>query len=270
MKEIFNYELFHLGNYTLTVFNIFSVLILGVFCWLVLWLSKKMIRRSKKMDDGQKFTANTIFKYFLSVFFIVAFLQLLGINLSVLIAGSAALLVGIGLGLQALFYDFISGIILLIEGTIKVGNVIQIGEKRVEIIAIRFRTSIVKTREEKEIIIPNSFLTKNEIINWSNQKNVNRHFVEVNVDAADVEKAMELIKRIITSHPKVLPKPEAYVRIAEFTAYSVSLKVLFWSEEVFAVGRMLGDIRLLILKCFQENDIVMPLPHQVISVKNNS
>ncbi|MBK9110077.1 MAG: mechanosensitive ion channel [Saprospiraceae bacterium] len=195
-----------------------------------------------------------------------AALKLLGIDVTVLIAGSAALLVGIGLGLQGLFYDFISGIILLAEGTIKIGNVIQIGDKRVEILAIRFRTSVVKTRDEKEIIIPNSFLTKNEIINWSNQKNINRHYISVQVNEKDVEKAMILMQQVAKTHPKVIAKPEPYVRIEEFTDYSVSLKLLFWSEEVFAVGRMLGDLRLLVLKSFRENHIVIPVPHQVITI----
>ena len=266
MKEIFNYELIHLGNYTLTVSKIISVLALAVVCWLIYWLSKKITYRLKKLDKGQVFTTLTVIKYFLIVFFISAALKLLGIDISVFIVGSAAFLVGIGLGMQAIFYDFISGIILLAEGTIKVGHVIQIRDKRVEILSIRFRTSVVKTREEKEIIVPNSFLTKNEIINWSNQQNINRHFIGVHVNDVDVEKAIQLIRQIIKLHPKVLPNPEPYVRIEEFTDYSVSLKVLFWSNEVFAVGRMLGELRLLILKSFQENNIVIPVPHQVITL----
>lgn len=266
MKEILNYELLHLGNYTLTVSKIISVMALAVVCWVLLWILKQVIYRSKKLDEGQKFTIYTILKYLFILFFIVVCIKLLGIDVSVLLVGSAALLVGIGLGLQALFNDFISGILLLAEGTIKVGNVIQIADKRVEILAIRFRTSVVKTREEKEIIVPNSFLTKNEIINWSNQKNINRHFIDVHVSSTDVEKAMQLMQEIVKLHPKVLPNPDPYVRIEEFTTYSVSLKVLFWSGEVFAVGRMLGEIRLLILQSFQENNIVMPVPHQVITI----
>ena len=266
VKEFFGYEILNLGSYALTVSRIFYVLSLSLTCWILLWIVRRSLKFSKKFDEWQKFTIATVVKYFLVVFYIAAALKLLGIDVTVLIAGSAALLVGIGLGLQTLFFDFISGIILLAEGTIKVGHVIQIGEKRVEILAIRFRTSVVKTREEKEIIVPNSFLTKSEIINWSNQKNTNRHFVDVHVEAKDVERAMELMQQVIRQHQQVLKMPEPYVRIEEFTNYSVSLKVLFWSEEVRAVGRMLGEIRLMILNSFRENNIVMPFPHQVISI----
>lgn len=266
MSDFLNYELVHFGGYTLSVSKVVTIIILAFLCWLLLRIVKKVLRSFKRIDDAQRFTIHTLIKYALWVFFISAALKLLGIDVTVLIAGSAALLVGIGLGLQALFYDFISGIILLAEGTIKVGHVIQIGDMRVEILAIRFRTSVVKTREEKEIIIPNSYFTKNEIINWSNQKSINRHFVVVHVSDKDVEKAMQVMLDIIKTHPKVLSVPEAYVRIEEFTSYAVSLKLLFWSEEVFAVGRMLGEVRLMVLKSFQKNNIVMPVPSQQITI----
>lgn len=266
IKELLNFEIIHLGDYSLTVSKIVYLLGLGVSCWLALFLFSRILPKYKKFDEGQRYTFYTIAKYFLYVFFISAALKLLNIDVTVLVAGSAALFVGIGLGLQALFYDFISGIILLAEGTIKVGNVIQIGEKRVEILAIRFRTSVVKTREEKEIIVPNSFLTKNEIINWSNQRNITRHYISVQVNDKDVDKAMQIMKQVAMQHSKIVKQPEPYVRIEEFSSYSISLKLLFWSEEIFAVGRMLGDIRLQVLKSFRENDIVIPVPHQVITL----
>ncbi|MBN8702352.1 MAG: mechanosensitive ion channel [Bacteroidetes bacterium] len=266
MKTIFEFEVLKLGEYSLTFSRIVYIIGLLLFLWVILKVIKKVLAKYTKFDEGQKFTAYTIVKYFLYVFAISAVLKFLGIDISVLVAGSAALFVGIGLGLQSLFYDFISGIILLVDGTIKVGNVLQIGDKRVEVLSIRFRTSVVKTREEKEVILPNSFLTKNEIINWSNQKNINRHYVELQVLEKDVERAMDLILTTIKVHPKVIATPEPYVRIERFTEYAVELRLLFWSEEVLAVGRMLGDIRLLILKELRKNSIVMPAPHQVVSI----
>lgn len=266
MNNFLNYELLHLGNYKLTIGQIIAIVVLAISFRVSLWFLKGVLRKYKKFDDGQRFTFYTISKYFLFIFFFSISLKILGINVSVLIAGSAALLVGIGLGLQALFHDFISGIILLAEGTIKVGNVIEIDNKRVEILAIRFRTSVVKTREEKEIIVPNSYLTKNEIINWSNQKNINRHYVELLVNDTNIEKTMELIKNIVKTHPKVNSNPEPYVRIEAFEFDLFKLRVMFWSEEVFAVGRMLGEVRLLIHKTLKENKINLPLPHQVITL----
>lgn len=268
MDKILQYELFYSGNFSLTVSKILYLAGLFLGCWLMLIIVEKLLGKYKKFDEGQRFTIYTIVKYFLYTFVISASFKFLGIDVTVLIAGSAAFFVGIGLGLQGLFYDFISGIILLVEGTIKVGNVIQIGEKRVEIVAIRFRTSVVKTRDEKEIIVPNSNLIKNEIINWSNQKNRNRHEIILQVSEKDVEKAMDLMRKVVQSHQKVAQTPEPYTRIEDFNPYSISIKVLFWSDEVFTVGRMLGEIRLLLLQTFQENQIKFPIPQQSITIQN--
>ncbi|MFZ1256593.1 MAG: mechanosensitive ion channel domain-containing protein [Saprospiraceae bacterium] len=170
IKELLSFEILNFSNDSITVSNIASMLALATASVAILWIVKRILNCYKIFNAVQIFTGYTIVKKFLIVFYISAALKLFGIDVTVLIAGSAVLPVIIGLGLKAIFYDFISGIILLTEGTIKVGYVIQSEDKQVEILAIRFRTLVVKIREEKEIIVPNSFLTKNEIINWSNQK----------------------------------------------------------------------------------------------------
>ncbi|MBL0309236.1 MAG: mechanosensitive ion channel [Bacteroidetes bacterium] len=266
MKDFLSYSLFRVGAFSLTVSQLVYVVILIAVTYLLLQILRGVLNRYKKFDDGQRFTVYTMTKYFAYIVVFSASLRLLGIDISVIVVSSAGLFVGIGLGLQGLFHDFVSGIILLVEGTIKAGSVIQIGEKRVEVLEIKFRTSVVKTRDEKEIVVPNSYLTKNEIINWSNQRNLNRHSIDVRVAIEDVERAMAAMKQIVQKHPKVLAKPEPYVRIEQFAEYAVELKVLFWSEEVFAVGRMLGEIRLLILHSFRENNISLPFPKQVVSI----
>jgi small-conductance mechanosensitive channel len=262
-----DHELLRFDNYTLTLARVVYVLLLVMAVFLLLFLIKRIVYRAKRFTEGQQFTLYTIIKYFVIVVFISAAMKLLGVDVSVLVAGSAALLVGIGLGLQNLFYDFISGIIILVDGSIKVGNVIQIGDKRVEVLAIRLRTSLVKTREEHEIIVPNSLFTKNEIINWSTQRNINRHFVELKVLDKDVERAMEIMEKIAVTHPKVARKPPPYARIEKFYDHAVEIKLLFWSEEVLTVGRLLGDIRLLILHAFRENNISSPQPGYTITTR---
>ncbi|MBK8482923.1 MAG: hypothetical protein IPO86_00740 [Saprospiraceae bacterium] len=94
---------------------------------------------------------------------------------------------------------------------------------------------------------------------------MNRYSADVLMNEKDVEQAKQLIQQGINLLPNVLSKPKRHVRIKVFTSCSVLLKVLFWSEEVFAVGKMLGEIRLLILKSFQENKITMSGQHPVIT-----
>ena len=93
----------------------------------------------------------------------------MGIKLNVLLAGSAALLVGIGLGLQNTFNNFIAGIILLFEGSLKVGDIIEVDGDVVKIQRIGLRTSTAISRDDISVILPNSILTSNKLINWSHQ-----------------------------------------------------------------------------------------------------
>ena len=93
---------------------------------LLLQIVRRAIYRSKRIDFAKKYSIYSLLKYIILVFASLASLQILGFNLSVLLAGSAALLVGLGLGLQNLFSDFISGIILLVDASIKVDDIIEV------------------------------------------------------------------------------------------------------------------------------------------------
>lgn len=259
-----------IGSFNIEIIKIIYVVLIFILTIIGLNILQKSINRLKSFDEGKKFNFYTISKYIIWIITLAVSLQVLGFNISVLLASSAALFVGIGLGLQGLFSDFFSGIILLSDGSVKVGNVIQFKDTRVQVIKINLRTSVLRTREGKEIIVPNSQLTENEITNWSSQRSLNRHSVEIIVNVHDVARAQELMMNIILKQKKVIDKPEPYVRIERFAEYGVELKLLFWSEEVHAVGRMLGEVRLLVLQSFLEDGLTIPYPQQIITIQNKS
>lgn len=126
MEEFLNYTLLKFGDYRISVYHVAIVGIMALATWLVLFLLKKAIHRSSRLDAGRKYAIYQILRYFLLVLVIVLGLDSIGVSLTVLLAGSAALLVGIGLGLQNLFNDFVSGIILLIDGSVEVNDVIEV------------------------------------------------------------------------------------------------------------------------------------------------
>lgn len=268
LSELDQINLIKIGSINIQFIKIIYVLLIFFSTIIGLSILQKSIAKLKSFDEGKKYNFYTISKYIIWIAFLAVSLQVLGFNISVLLASSAALFVGIGLGLQGLFSDFFSGIILLSDGTVKVGNVIQLKDVRVQVMRINLRTSVLRTREGKEIIVPNSQLTKNEILNWSSQRSLNRHSVEIIVNPHDVVRAQELIMKIISKHPKVTTDPEPYVRIERFAEYGVEIKLLFWSEEVLAVGRMLGDVRLLILQGFLDTGLSIPYPQHVVTIKN--
>ncbi|MEO8210527.1 MAG: mechanosensitive ion channel domain-containing protein, partial [bacterium] len=126
MKEIFNYTIFQLGDFQLKISSVFKLLILVLIVIIVLYIVKRAIDRTKKIEYAKKYSLYKLAKYIILVFAVVFGLQILEFNLSILLAGSAALLVGIGLGIQNLFSDYISGIIILMGSTVKVNDIIEV------------------------------------------------------------------------------------------------------------------------------------------------
>lgn len=113
-------------NFNISVVSMIQLLVLLVITVLVLYGKRRMIYRSHRLNTGKKYSLNNLVRYVVVLIAALYALQIMGIDFKVLLAGSAALLVGVGLGLQNLFSDFVSGIILLIDNSIKVGDVIDV------------------------------------------------------------------------------------------------------------------------------------------------
>ena len=165
MKEFFDYTLFHIDTYQLKVVSILMVVLLFIVIKIILWLIKKSIDSASRIDISKKYAVYNLIKYVIIVFSFIAAFQILGFNFTLLLGGAAALLVGIGLGLQSIFSDFISGIILLVESKIKINDIVEVDGLLCRVVDINLRTTTVLGRDDKYIILPNSLLTKNSIIN---------------------------------------------------------------------------------------------------------
>ena len=164
LNKILSFELLEFKNHTLTVFQLVLVVVCYIGTKLLLWLIKTALAREAnihKLDKGNSFALFQIIKYFIWILSIVFMLEIIGVKISVLLAGSAALLVGVGLGLQQTFNDVLSGVILLFEKSVKVGDILDIDGEVAVIEEIGLRTSLAKTRMNIVIIIPNSIITKN-------------------------------------------------------------------------------------------------------------
>src|SRR5688572_11481458 len=125
MKEILDYQLLNFGKFTLHAHNLLGLAILIIVTWIILRLLSRGISKNQKIDEGAKYSIKQLARYSIIVISILVAITIIGFDLSALFVGSAALLVGIGFGLQHLFNDFISGIIILFDGTIKVNDVIE-------------------------------------------------------------------------------------------------------------------------------------------------
>jgi small-conductance mechanosensitive channel len=262
MKEILDYQLFQIGRYSLQVHSLVEVIVVIALAKIILILLSKGISRNKQIDAGAKYSIRQLVKYTLITITVLLCITLLGFDLSGLLVGSAALLVGIGFGLQRLFNNFVSGIIILFDNTIKVNDVIEVDGIVCRVKEIKLRTTTVVTREDKFIILPNSLITEGKVVNWTYSGVISRFEVRVGVAySEDVPAVMALLKTTVLEHKSVSKTPDPSIRITHFNDSAVEITVMFWCMEVFRVESIKSEIRVMIFKAFREHNIQFPFPH---------
>jgi len=273
IKNILEFELFSVGNYTMGVSKLVTILMIVVITKLVLWLIKKALYRSEKsvkMDAGTIYALYQIIRYVIWVIAIGLLLETIGIKVTLLLAGSAALLVGVGLGLQQTFNDVISGVILLSERSIKINDVLEIDGDVVKIQSIGLRTSKGLNRDDISIIIPNSLITTSKVINWSHQSKKTRFRIDVGVAyGSDVDKVIHILEESAFEHPDVTDRAHVEGRLANFGNSSLDFQLLFFSKNIFRISKVKSDIRRIVNKKFIENKITIPFPQMDLHVKSN-
>lgn len=274
LKTILEFEIFSLSNYVIRVSDLVTILIIIVITRLSLWLIKKALFRKykfRKTDPGTTYALYQIIKYVIWVMAIGLLLETIGVKVTLLLAGSAALLVGIGLGLQQTFNDVISGIILLSERSIKINDVLEIDGDVVKIEGIGLRTSKALNRDDISIIIPNSLITTSKVINWSHQSKKTRFKIDVGVAyGSDVDKVIKILEESAFEHPEVSNRELVEARLMNFGNSSLDFQLLFFSKNIFRIGKAKSDIRRIINKKFAENKITIPFPQMDLHLRSNT
>jgi small-conductance mechanosensitive channel len=269
VKEFLDYELLRIGSYTLHVHNILAVILVIAMARLILAAVSKGISRSKQLETGAKYSIRQLVRYSLIVISLLIGITLLGFDLSVLFVGSAALLVGIGFGLQNLFNDFISGIIILFDNTVKVNDVIEVDGIVCRVKEIKIRTTTVMTREDKCIILPNSVITGGKVVNWTYSHLTSRFELTLNLAyTSDVPALMQVIKEVTLEHKAVSRTPEPSIRITKFAETYIEITVMFWCSEVFRVENIKSEIRVALFKALRERNVELPYPHRILHMHN--
>ena len=270
--SILDFELFHYKKNSLVVLEIIAIITIFIVTKLMLWLIKKAINRKhkfNKLNTGTSFALFQIIKYIIWIVAIGLMLEAVGIKLTFLLAGSAALLVGVGLGLQQTFNDILSGIILLFDKSLNVGDILDVDGDVMIMKEIGFRTSKGLNRSQIIVTLPNSFLTTNKVINWSNQSM--RTLFRINVGVAygsDVDLVMKVLNESAAEHPDVLNKDSVESRFINFGDSSLDFSLLFYSKNLFRIERVKSDIRIIINRKFNENNISIPFPQVDLHLKS--
>ena len=273
VRKFLEFELISVGEFKIQVYTLVTILLIFLITKLLLWLIKKTLfskRKFKKLDKGSSYAIFQIISYIIWVIAVGFILETIGVKVTVLIAGSAALLVGIGLGLQQTFNDVISGIILLSEQSIKIDDVLEIDGDVVKIQSIGLRTSKGLNTNDISIIIPNSLITTNKVINWSHQTKITRFKIDVGVAyGSDVDLVIRILEESAFEHPEISDRELTEARLVNFGNSSLDFQVLFFSKNIFRINRVKSDIRRIISQKFAENGITIPFPQMDLHLKSN-
>jgi small-conductance mechanosensitive channel len=273
LKEFLEFELISIGENKIQVYTLVAILLIFLVTKFILWIIKKTLfrkRRFRTLHKGSAYALFQIIKYVVWVVAIGLILETGGVKVTVLLAGSAALLVGIGLGLQQTFNDIISGIILLSEQSIKIDDVLDIDGDIVKIQSIGLRTSKALNTDDVSIIIPNSLITTNKVINWSHQTMKTRFRIDVGVAyGSDIDLVIKILEESAFEHPDISGRDSTEARLVHFGNSSLDFQVLFFSQNIFRISKVKSDIRRTISQKFIENHISIPFPQMDVHVKPN-
>ncbi|WP_319535329.1 mechanosensitive ion channel domain-containing protein [uncultured Vibrio sp.] len=268
-----------LGNIHISAYGLARTLIFGS---LLFWLGRvsnatgqTIIRKQKSLDFRTREIVAKVFEVALFFTVILLILQLMGINLTTLAVFGGAVGVGLGFGLQAIASNFISGIIIIFDRSISVGDYIELEDGRTGVVTeLNMRSTTLETFDGKDIVVPNEKFISSSFTNWTHKNTKQRYRVDFSVAyKTDVRSMVELIKNAVASHPQVLSGPKVPFEerpdceIDSFGDSGINMFVEFWMEGIDdGRNRVGGDLLLIILETLQDNGIEIPFPQRDIRV----
>jgi small-conductance mechanosensitive channel len=249
------------------IFVVFALIVAAFLLKLV----RSIVTRRMPKDDQLKFVS--VFSYLKWFLYLIIFLIAMhtsGVNVTAVFAASAALLIGVGLALQTLFQDIISGIFILVDQSVHVGDIIELEGKVGRVLDIRLRTTRAVTVDNKVLVIPNHLYLTNILFNWTENGTETREFVDVGVAyGTDVELVKTILLNIAKTQPTVLKNPAPMVLFRDFGDSSLNFRIAFTLSDSFDVRFTQSNIRFEIDKAFKQNNITIPFPQRDVHVFQN-
>ena len=223
--------------------------------------------RRHGQSDGVATAIAQITRYVLVFLGLAIALNTIGVNVNALIAGSAGLLVGIGLGLQNVTSNFISGLVVLIERPVKKGDEIQVGDVSGTVVEIGLRATRIVTRDEVTLIIPNMELIAGRVVNQSVPSPRVRARVRVGVSYdSNIDLVRDTLLEVAKKHASVLEEPAPSVRLEAFGESNLDFALLCWIPNAQIDDDVASDLRFAILGAFRERGISIPFPQHDVHI----
>ncbi|TDU42682.1 mechanosensitive ion channel-like protein [Gelidibacter sediminis] len=272
LKDFLNLSIHFSKDIVISVQDIIVLVVVLFIATIVLRLINKFITRNLPLPNKKKF--NTVFsygRYLIYVIILFIMLHSFGVPVTGVFAASAALLLGIGLALQTLFQDIISGVFILVDQTVHVGDIIELDGKIGRVDEIKLRTTRATTADNKVLVIPNHFYLTNSLYNWTQNGATTRENVTVGVAyGSDVQLVKKILLEVARNHPAVLETPEPAVLFTDFGESSLNFKVAFTINDSFNARFPQSDMRFEIDRLFREHKISIPFPQRDIHIISGS
>lgn len=276
MKPLLEYPLLKLGDATVSLWTFVYFVVLLALLFIIAgkarkWLVQSVLTRTK-LDVGARQAIGSIARYLLLLVGMLVALQTVGIDLTTLNVIAGAVGIGVGFGLQNIANNFISGLIILFERPIKIGDRIEVGDVDGDVIEIGARSTTVLTNDKISIIVPNSSFITDNVINWSHtDKNVRFHVpVGVAYDS-DVRQIEKLLLEVAHANPNVLKDPPPKVWFRGFGDSSLDFELLVWNTNlVHRRGQFISDLNFAVYEKFKEHDIEIPFPQRDLHIRSSA
>ncbi|SHF92066.1 Mechanosensitive ion channel [Arenibacter palladensis] len=272
LNEFLSYKIWNGDKVDITAATFLTIIISIIVVNFFLKLIHKLVTAKLPEEDKNKFIS--VFGFLRYLFYILVVLVILhtsGVNLTVLLTASAALFVGLGFALQYLFQDIISGILIIMDQSLRVGDIVEVNQKVGRVFEIRLRTTRALTRDDKVIIIPNHQFLTDSIYNYTQNHKSTRENVKVGVAyGSDVVLVTKILENIASEQKGVLKNPKPFVLFEDFGDSALLFSINFFINDSYGDPKIKSAMRYIIDAKFREHNISIPFPQRDVHVFNPS
>lgn len=272
----------NIGNIRISAYGLVRVVIFG---GVLFWLGKvsnrtgqRIIRNQTDLHIGTREVFAKLFEVTIFVVIFVLLLQVMGINLTALAVFGGALGVGLGFGLQSIASNFLSGVIILLDRSISIGDYVELSDGVAGTVReMNMRSTVLETFDGKDIVVPNDKFITDNVVNWTHKDKKQRYSLNFQVAyKTDLDKLFELVREVCRSHPKVISGPDypfeeqPDAEIQSFDDSGITILVEFWMIGVDdGKNRVGADLLHMIWNVIRENGMEIPFPQREVRILND-
>lgn len=265
--------LFRYQSLTLSLWLVLQTLVILAAAYVLSRFARRLLRRNlfprARIGEGVEHSISRTLHYVIMVLGVFVALDHAGLDLTALAAVGAVLMVGVGFGLQNVANNFISGLILLFERPVQVGDFIEAGGTLGTVRAIRARSAIVETLDHIAIIVPNSVLVSETVTNWSHRDKRTRIHARVGVAyGSDTVLVRDSLLEVARAHAEVLSDPAPQVQFLAFGSYTYDFDLLVWIDDPPRQNIVRSDLNFAIVDAFRAAGIHVPVPQRDLHVRS--